>query len=132
MPRREALDLTPPDYAAKVGELLTLHARRRLPPPSNPTASFGVRLPAPLVRWITEVADANGVTRSTYIARLVQREMDTDHGGWPWDVADWLAVQAAALGDPGGDLDAVVIAVVRHLAKLYPNGAELLDPEPVS
>lgn len=78
------------------------------------------RIPRPLALWMRRQATYDGLSVSSWLQRLVRREMERPR--WPADVEDWLTAQAVQMGcEP----DEVVPALVRHLAERYPDGARL-------
>lgn len=94
--------------------------------PPEPPASFrwpvrSVRLPSHLAAYMREQAAIEGCSQNAWVVRLVQAHRDS---GLPADVRNWLMIQAAQCGHPG-EPDVALVAVLRHLADLWPNGARL-------
>lgn len=96
------------------------------PPPHVPRAlrwpSFTVRVSNPLAAFIREQAALDNVTVNTWMVRVLEDRRRRRER--PADVRDWLLRQAAQCGAPG-DPEAALVAVVRHLAERWPDGARL-------
>lgn len=105
-----------------MSDLLDLDAAA---PPRAPKSArwpvIGVRMDASLAAFVREQAHVEHCTVNGYLVRLVRRARD---GQLPADVRDWLVIQAAQCGHPG-DPDAALVAVIRHLADRWPEGARL-------
>ena len=98
-----------------------------LPPraPRNPTVMLSFRTRASIAVWVREQARLERTNVARYLQGIVERAY---RGGYPADVRDWLAAQAAQCGRPG-DLDGALCEVVRHLAVRWPQGGRLLPIE---
>lgn len=94
-------------------------------PPRQPKSMrwpvIGVKMDAALAAFVREQAHVERTTGSSYIRRLIRQARD---GQLPADCRDWLTRQAAQCGCPG-DPDAALVAVIRHLADRWPDGARL-------
>lgn len=102
-------------------EVLDLDASH---PPKRPRSTnepvLHLRVPAHLAQHVRRRMEQHGVNMNRYLIGLVERDIN----GWPDDVREWLVRQAGQCGVPG-DPEAALVAVVRHLAARWPNGARL-------
>jgi len=83
-----------------------------------------MRVPPDLAAWVRDTAAREHTPPGTLLRRLVDQARTGER--WPPDVQRWLTAQAACCGTPG-DPEGALIAVVRHLAARWPNGARLID-----
>jgi hypothetical protein len=104
------------------GDVLDVDA---VAPPVSPATLrgvvLGVKVPATTAAFVRERAWQDGVTVNAYLRRLI--EVDRD-GGLPADCREWLRVQAGQCDCPG-DPHGALVAVLRHLADRWPDGARL-------
>lgn len=94
-------------------------------PPGVPRRSsvmLGFRVPPSVAAWVRDQADKDRIAPAAFLQRIVEQSMNTER--FPADVRAWLIVQAAQCGCVG-DPEAALVAVVRHLAALWPQGARL-------
>lgn len=93
------------------------------PPSHSTTTTITVRLARPLALWVEQQAERAQITHTAWLRELIERTRRRS-ADMPADVRDWLLVQAGQCGTPG-DVDATVVALVRHLAARWPNGGRL-------
>jgi hypothetical protein len=108
-----------------VNDTLDLDGRHPpfLPSRNQRQVVISTKLPAHLAAWLRERARLDRTTPADYVRTLIVHARD---GAMPADCRDWLVRQAAQCGIPGRPDDALV-AVIRHLADRWPNGARLRD-----
>lgn len=95
------------------------------PPDAPPVRRevISVKLAPHLAVWVRERASAERTTMNGYIVALLRRERDGE-ARLPADCRAWLDRQAVQC-DLKGDPDAALVAVIRHLADRWPDGARL-------
>lgn len=96
-------------------------------PPPTPhvgarSTTLGVKVPAVVAAYVREQAYVEHTTVNGFLRRLIERHRAGDR--LPADCREWLVRQAAQTGNVG-DPDAALVAVIRHLAARWPNGARL-------
>lgn len=96
------------------------------PGPQTRQLFVGARVSLPVAAWIREQSRLHRVPQAQFIRRCIEHEYRG--GGYPADVRDWLAAQAAQCGRPG-DIDGALYEVIRHLAAKWPNGGRLIHDD---
>lgn len=81
------------------------------------------RVPAHLAAFIRRRAGERSSTINAYLNSLIVEDRDR---GLPADCTVWLSKMAASAGTPG-DINGALIAVLRHLADRWPDGARLSE-----